>query len=88
MDSKHSTNNKEYTDLDTSNMNIIVLVKQNVLLQKEIERLHQELDSITSGIHIKGYLYKWRDREITFASKWGLRYFVLQGKSRVLSYFS
>ena len=32
------------------------------------------------------FLYKWRDREISYAGKWGLRYFVLQGKT--LSYFA
>ena len=34
---------------------------------------------------MRGYLYKFRDREISFASKWSLRYFLLQGNT--LSYF-
>lgn len=34
---------------------------------------------------MRGSLYKWKDHAITFSSKWGLRYFVLQGQT--LSYY-
>ena len=44
-----------------------------------------ELDEVTKGVMKRGYLNKWRDREISYASKWGLRYFVLKGN--LLSYF-
>ena len=61
------------------------ILTQNALLAQEISRLCAELDEVTRGILKRGYLYKWRDREISFASKWGLRYFELKG-SRI-SYF-
>ena len=64
-------------------MDIILL--QNAQLEKEVNRLCNELDEVTKGVLKRGYLYKWRDREISFASKWGLRYFILTGSS--LSYF-
>ena len=54
-------------------------------MEREITRLNKELDEATKGVLMRGYLYKFRDRDISFASKWGLRYFLLQGKS--LSYF-
>ena len=65
-------------------MDIILL--QNAQLEKEVTRLCDELDEVTKGVLKRGYLYKWRDREISFASKWGLRYFILTGSS--LSYFA
>jgi diacylglycerol O-acyltransferase 1 len=61
------------------------LSRRNAELEEEIERLYLELDEQTNGILKRGYLHKWRDREISFASKWGLRYFTLQG--HVLSYY-
>jgi hypothetical protein len=64
---------------------IEILLKLNWQMEHEIQRLNTQLDETTNGIHMRGYLYKFRDREISFASKWGLRYFVLQGKA--LSYF-
>lgn len=60
-------------------------MKQNAQLEREITRLNLELDETTKGILKRGYLFKFRDREISFASKWGLRYFVLQGKN--ISYY-
>lgn len=41
---------------------------------------------MTKGVLKRGYLHKFRDREISFASKWGLRYFVLQGST--ISYYA
>lgn len=61
------------------------LSRRNAELEEEIEKLYLELDEQTNGILKRGYLHKWRDREISFASKWGLRYFTLQG--HVLSYY-
>lgn len=68
-----------------SSKNIELLLQQNWKLEREITRLNRELDEATNGILMRGYLYKFRDREIAWASKWSLRYFLLQGKS--LSYF-
>lgn len=62
-----------------------VLLQQNAALEKEVERLNSELDEATHGVQKKGYLYKWREREIYYAAKWGLRYFVLQGNK--VSYY-
>jgi hypothetical protein len=64
---------------------LAIVMQQNSQLQREIQRLHAEIDEVTKGVMKRGYLYKFRDREISFASKWGLRYFVLQGKT--ISYF-
>eukprot|EP01038_Epipyxis_sp_PR26KG_P005339 gene5339-7409_t len=63
-----------------------LILQQNSALERQVERLCAELDEATMGIQLKGYLYKWRDRVISYASKWGLRYFVLQGSK--LSYFA
>ncbi len=62
-----------------------ILLQQNAALEQEVERLNSELDEATLGVQKKGYLYKWREREIYYAAKWGLRYFVLQGNK--ISYF-
>jgi hypothetical protein len=62
-----------------------VLLLQNAALEKEVERLNSELDEATFGVQKKGYLYKWREREIYYAAKWGLRYFMLQGSK--ISYY-
>jgi len=62
-----------------------ILMQQNAQLEREVARLCAELDEVTMGIQKKGYLYKWRDRDISFASKWGLRYFVLQ--KNTISYY-
>lgn len=62
-----------------------ILLKQNNELEKEVERLCNELDTVSMGVQKSGYLYKWREREIYFASKWGLRYFVLHKNQ--LSYY-
>jgi hypothetical protein len=63
-----------------------VVMQQNSQLEREIQRLHAEIDEITKGVLKRGFLYKFREREISFASKWALRYFVLQGKT--ISYFA
>jgi len=62
-----------------------ILLQQNGQLEREIARLCVELEEVTQGVLQRGYLYKWRDRDISYASKWGLRYFVLQGS--MLSYY-
>lgn len=69
----------------SENKDIAILLKQNWQMEREISRLNHELDVATKGILMRGYLYKFRDREISFASKWALRFFLLQGTS--LSYF-
>ena len=58
-----------------------MLLQQNALLEIEVTTLCAELDELTKGILKRGYLYKWRDREISYASKWGLRYFELKGST-------
>jgi diacylglycerol O-acyltransferase-1 len=65
---------------------IDVLMQQNADLEREVGRLMAEIDEVTKGIVKRGYLYKYRDREISYASKWALRYFTLQGK--ILSYYN
>jgi diacylglycerol O-acyltransferase-1 len=62
-----------------------ILLHQNAALEKEVDRLCAELDEASMGVTKRGYLYKWRDREIYYAPKWGLRYFVLHGNK--LSYY-
>lgn len=64
---------------------IALLLRQNAQLESEILRLCDQLNEATQGILKRGYLHLWRDRTISYASRWGLRYFVLQGSS--LSYF-
>lgn len=72
---------KELKSLRAQVKGVEILLQQNAALEHEVERLGKELDNLTQGVQKKGYLYKWRDREITFASKWCLRYFVLQGNT-------
>jgi len=62
-----------------------ILLQQNAALEQEVKRLCGELDEATLGVQKRGYLYKFREREIYYAPKWGLRYVVLQGST--LSYF-
>lgn len=76
---------KELKALRAQVKGVEILMQQNAALEQEVERLGKELDDVTQGVQKKGYLYKWRDREISFASKWCLRYFVLQGNT--LSYY-
>ena len=49
-------------------------------------KLSADLEEVTKGVIKNGYLYKWREKEISFAPRWSLRYFVLQGSK--LSYFT
>eukprot|EP01031_Cornospumella_fuschlensis_P038401 gene38401-46669_t len=51
---------------------IELLLRQNAALEKELERVNRQLDENSNGIHKKGYLYKFREREIYFAPKWGM----------------
>ena len=76
---------KEVKFLKSQVAGLGILLQQNALLESEVQRLHKELDTATQSIIKRGYLYKWRDREIGWASKWGLRYFSLQGHT--LSYY-
>lgn len=62
-----------------------VLLQQNAALETEVKKLCTELDALTKGVQKKGYLYKWREREIYYAPRWGVRYFILQGNQ--LSYY-
>jgi len=66
-------------DVTVSDKEMDMLLQQNALLEIEVTTLCAELDELTKGIVKRGYLYKWRDREISYASKWGLRYFELKG---------
>jgi hypothetical protein len=84
-DQKETTSQREISYLRSQVKGMEILLKQNAELEKEVSRLAEELDTATNSVIKRGYLYKWRDREISFASKWGLRYFVLQGST--LSYF-
>jgi hypothetical protein len=77
---------REVKELKAQLRGMDILLQQNAALEKEVERLNAELDELTLGVQKKGCLYKWREREIFFAAKWGLRYFVLQGNR--LSYYT
>lgn len=72
-------------ELEALRSQVHILLQQNEGLENELRRLTDELDTATKSIIQRGHLYKWRDREISYASKWGLRYFVLQGST--LSYY-
>jgi diacylglycerol O-acyltransferase-1 len=89
VDSKYKHDNeklqKEILSLKNQLNGMDILLKQNDQLEKEVEKLCTELDQATQGVHKTGYLYKYREREIYYAPKWGLRYFVLQGNK--LSYY-
>ena len=50
---------------------IDVVLRQNAKLEKEVNRLIEELNEATEGILKRGYLYMWRDRAISYASRWG-----------------
>lgn len=81
-----SENRKERSDSEAIQVRgMEVLLQQNAALEKEVERLCADLDEITHGVHKKGYLFKWREQEIYYAAKWGMRYFVLQGNQ--ISYY-
>jgi diacylglycerol O-acyltransferase-1 len=62
-----------------------ILLMQNSQLEEEVTRLCGELDEISKGVLKRGYLHKQRERNISFSSNWGLRYFELIGAT--LSYF-
>ena len=46
-----------------------VLLKQNAELEKLVKKLCTDLEDTTSGILMRGYLYKFRDRVISFQAK-------------------
>jgi diacylglycerol O-acyltransferase-1 len=64
---------------------LALLLRQNAELEDEVSRLCGQLTEATEGILRRGYLHMWRDRTISYASRWGLRYFALQGSQ--LSYY-
>jgi diacylglycerol O-acyltransferase-1 len=66
-----------------SNVNDLGLLLTS--LEKEVERLCEELNVATQNVMKKGYLFKLRERDISWSSKWNLRYFTLNGN--FLSYF-
>jgi hypothetical protein len=61
------------------------LMIQNSELEAMVRKLKDELKEATTGIIMRGSLWKWKDNVMTFASKWGLRYFILHGT--LLSYY-
>jgi hypothetical protein len=81
MSNEKGENEEDVRHLKAQLRGLEVLMKQNAGLESEVQRLCTELDEATRGVLKRGYLFKWRDREISFASKWGLRYFILRGKS-------
>ncbi len=76
---------KEISYLKSQLQGFELLLQQNAELESEVTRLNTELDTATLSIVKRGYLHKWRDHEIGYASRWGLRYFSLQGHT--LSYY-
>ena len=77
---------KEIEYLKSQLAGLQILLDQNQQLEEEVERLMNELDTASSSIIKRGYLFKWREKEIGWAARWGLRYFTLQGSK--LSYYS
>lgn len=55
---------------------VTALLKQNAAMEDVITELSAELEEATTGILKRGHLYKWRDHSISFASKWGQRYWL------------
>lgn len=70
---------------ENENDYVEILLRQNAELELAVKQLTNELADATNGILLRGCLFKSREREISFAAKWSLRYFVLQGCS--LSYY-
>jgi hypothetical protein len=62
------------------------LMVQNSQLEAMVRKLKDELKETTTGIIMRGSLWKWKDHVMTFASKWGLRYFILHGT--IMSYYN
>ncbi len=84
-DSLQDEKDREIRQLKYQLKSMEILLSQNAALEKEVDRLCAELDEASHGVTKRGYLYKWRDREIYYAPKWGLRYFVVHGNK--LSYY-
>lgn len=76
---KISEQEQELASLRSELKSMELVLQQYSTLEKEVTRLCTQLEEATSGISYKGYLYKWREKEIFYASKWGMRYFTLQG---------
>ena len=85
MKRSNSSLEKELAHLKSSLNGLEILLEQNQRLGEHVERLCEELETATNNVVKRGYLYKWRDKEIAWATRWGLRYFTLQGNS--LSYY-
>jgi diacylglycerol O-acyltransferase-1 len=84
---QRSTSNleKEIKYLTSQLSGLQILLTQNQELEEQVNRLVEELDNATQAVVKRGYLYKWREKEFAWATRWGLRYFSLQGSS--LSYY-
>lgn len=77
---KTSQQQKQQLKLDPATIEYInILLHQNAELEKALNHVTTELEDATSNILMRGFLFKWRDHEITFTSKWAIRYFVLRG---------
>jgi hypothetical protein len=83
--SSEASKDKEIIYLKQQLTGLEILLDQNARLEEEVNRLCSELDNATHQVIQRGYLYKWREREIGWAAKWVLRYFTLQGS--ILSYY-
>lgn len=77
---------EEIKSLKSQLQGMNLILEQNAALEREVAKLCHQLDEVTMGIQKRGYLYKWREREISFASKWMMRYVVLQ--KNILSYYA
>ncbi len=82
---KKTPQEKEIAFLKSQLQGFELILNQNAELENEVNRLNQELDTATLSVYKRGYLYKYRDRHIGWASKWAKRYFSLQGST--LSYY-
>lgn len=85
MKRSNSSLEKEVKYLNSQLTGLEILLRQNRELEEQVNRLVEELDNATQAVVKRGHLYKWREKEFAWATRWGSRYFTLQGST--LSYF-
>ena len=85
MKRSNSSLEKEVKYLNSQLVGLEILLRQNRELEEQVNRLVEELDNATQAVVKRGHLFKWREKEFAWATRWGKRYFTLQGST--LSYF-
>ena len=64
MKRSNSSLEKELAHLKSSLNGLEILLEQNQRLEEHVERLCEESETATNNVVKRGYLYKWRDKEI------------------------